>query len=197
MFRGQVRRRAGGEQGRTRRVRAFTLIELLVVIAIIALLLSLLTPALSQAKTLARSMICQSNQRNTVNVLFTYAADHGDHLPLPYRVEKLDGDVRQPTGHVRRHLTHRTLGDAQDFESLCPLSEEPDHYRYGQQPDACRDEVAQVGTPQRVTIASRFHSVGYTSSSFSCIVRLIFSMPSIRSNSATNSSLRAVSRIMI
>ena len=73
-------RRGRSESGRARRA-GFTLIELLVVIAIIALLLALLTPALGQAKTLARSAVCQGNQRGTVNVLATYASSYDGHLP--------------------------------------------------------------------------------------------------------------------
>ena len=52
---------------------AFTLIELLVVIAIIALLLSLLTPALTQARGLARLAVCQTNLRGQGSAAHLYA----------------------------------------------------------------------------------------------------------------------------
>lgn len=57
----------------------FTLIELLVVIAIIALLLSLLTPALGQAKELARDAKCKSNLHQQGNLVVTYLNMYDDH----------------------------------------------------------------------------------------------------------------------
>jgi len=62
-------------------LRGFTLIELLVVIAIIALLLSLLTPALSQAKALARRVACQSLMHNLDLAVRQYATEHEDRIP--------------------------------------------------------------------------------------------------------------------
>ena len=60
---------------------AFTLIELLVVIAIIALLLSLLTPALSQAKDLARNAKCISNLHSQGIHFHTYANEYNGCFP--------------------------------------------------------------------------------------------------------------------
>jgi len=62
--------------------RAFTLIELLVVIAIIALLLSLLTPALQQARALALDAKCRTNQHSLLAAMFLYTANNEDRLPL-------------------------------------------------------------------------------------------------------------------
>lgn len=59
---------------------AFTLIELIVVIAIIAVLAALLLPALSRAKTSAKSAACKSNLRQIGIALKLYVDDF-EHYP--------------------------------------------------------------------------------------------------------------------
>jgi prepilin-type N-terminal cleavage/methylation domain-containing protein len=60
--------------------RGFTLIELLVVIAIIALLVSILLPALSGARDAARTVVCQSNQRQLGLSIQTYATEQKEWI---------------------------------------------------------------------------------------------------------------------
>ncbi len=60
----------------------FTLVELLVVISIIALLISLLLPALSQARLQAKAVTCLSNQRQCGLGLSAYASDAREQIML-------------------------------------------------------------------------------------------------------------------
>ena len=63
--------------------RAFTLIELLVVIAIIAILAAMLLPALSAAKSRAKSIACLNNMTQIMTATKMYANDNsGVMIPL-------------------------------------------------------------------------------------------------------------------
>jgi prepilin-type N-terminal cleavage/methylation domain-containing protein len=59
-------------------IRNFTLIELLVVIAIIAILASMLLPALSKARQVAKTASCASNLKQLAFILYNYSNDYDD-----------------------------------------------------------------------------------------------------------------------
>ena len=67
---------------RTNRVGhgAFTLIELLVVIAIITLLVSILMPALRDARRTAKLVLCQNNMSQYGKIMVSYSTDFKDTL---------------------------------------------------------------------------------------------------------------------
>ncbi len=70
--------------------RAFTLIELLVVVAIIALLVSILLPALGQAKEHGRRAVCLSNLHHLGVAFKQYFHDYDDVLPTATMMPSLN-----------------------------------------------------------------------------------------------------------
>src|SRR5215213_1824060 len=71
--------------------RAFTLVELLVVIGIIAILISVLLPALNNARNKANAVKCSSNMRQIYIFSTMFAAENKGRLPAPALVDDLAG----------------------------------------------------------------------------------------------------------
>ena len=108
---------------------AFTLLELLVVIAVMSLLLSLMLPALTQARYQANLVACMSNLRQMNLGVMSYAADADGLYPLRLGIWKNQWsalnaikDHRRPTNDDRPRLKAYM-----DLKVLnCPLGPRPD-----------------------------------------------------------------------
>ena len=87
------------------RKRGFTLIELLVVISIISLLISILLPALANARKAARASLCLANLRQ-VTQAFTMYVTELNSIPPGQSVDTSGNYVKWNNGHA--HLTSLT-----------------------------------------------------------------------------------------
>ncbi|MEM0982562.1 MAG: prepilin-type N-terminal cleavage/methylation domain-containing protein [Planctomycetota bacterium] len=108
--------------------KAFTLIELLVVIAIIALLISILLPALGNARTAARTLKSQANLRSIGQASANYAATSNDAIfsywwssgvPFSRRVSQTQVEIPDLTLQGTEQVTFGgAVGNAQIQETL-------------------------------------------------------------------------------
>lgn len=73
----------------------FTLVELVIVIGIIAILAGMMLPALTQAKSKAQRVRCQSNLRQINLGVTMYADDHNERMPMaaPHELGGRQGSV--------------------------------------------------------------------------------------------------------
>jgi prepilin-type N-terminal cleavage/methylation domain-containing protein/prepilin-type processing-associated H-X9-DG protein len=76
--------------------KGFTLLELLIVVAIIGILSALLLPALSMAKSHARSSVCKNHLRQMGHALQMYVNEH--EAKYPYSVNPYDPSLDDAVG---------------------------------------------------------------------------------------------------
>jgi len=98
----------------TKRSRGFTLIELLVVIAIIAVLVSLLLPAVQQAREAARRSQCKNNLKQIGLALHNYL-DALKVFPPSYCIGNGDGGKWSPMARILPYLDQANLYNLADL----------------------------------------------------------------------------------
>ena len=103
--------------------RAFTLVELLVVIGIIALLISILMPALNNARTQARTTQCLSNIRQ-VTIAFQMYVNNNKGKTIAYSTAVKMAKDGTPQNGFWMHEMRPYNGDI-SIVGLCPEASEP------------------------------------------------------------------------
>src|SRR5437762_10228753 len=83
---------------------AFTLVELLLVIGIIAVLISILMPAVTNARRQAANVACQANLRQMGEAALIYAVEYKSWLPSsdPTSIETLTVPTRDALNRILR-----------------------------------------------------------------------------------------------
>ena len=107
-----------------RKRSGFTLIELLVVIAIIAILISLLLPAVQQAREAARRTQCKNNLKQLALALHNYESTHSTFPPSrlnpDVEIEDNAGNLsayQSWTTMILPYIEQNNLGDLINFEN--------------------------------------------------------------------------------
>jgi prepilin-type N-terminal cleavage/methylation domain-containing protein/prepilin-type processing-associated H-X9-DG protein len=99
-------------------IRAFTLIELLVVVAIIAVLISMLLPALGQARDKAKQAVCLSNLQQDATAMMMYSQNNNQLVHLYTSYAYGPGGYASEIGWCETLLAEKCLTDMKS--TLCP-----------------------------------------------------------------------------
>jgi prepilin-type N-terminal cleavage/methylation domain-containing protein/prepilin-type processing-associated H-X9-DG protein len=116
--------------------RAFTLAELMVAVSIIAVLMSVLIPALSKTREVARNVRCQANLRQFGTAIQLFADDHrGKMMPMDTALDVGWYNVLRPYIGKSGYADDATESAAQNI-GLCPVTETPEwagdrYYQFG------------------------------------------------------------------
>jgi prepilin-type N-terminal cleavage/methylation domain-containing protein/prepilin-type processing-associated H-X9-DG protein len=127
----------------------FTLIELLVVIAIIAVLISLLLPAVQQAREAARRVQCKNNLKQIGLALHNYMGVYtvfppGGTWPHPVGASGSAGGPFSPQARLLPYLEQANLENLIDFSK--PYGDQPTVSKVRVAPFVCPSEIEDHAT---------------------------------------------------
>lgn len=116
---------------KSKNIAAFTLVELLVVIAIIALLITLVTPAISNALGRARTTVTITQLRQIGGGMFEFLGDHNWIYPVRFADSVAFGFGGGANGDRQRHWQeqmNRYLTDSHNENSIYNHRQNPIWY---------------------------------------------------------------------
>lgn len=131
------------------RPSAFTLIELLIVIGIIVMLLSILLPAIGNARNHAKAVVCQTHERALWQGVLAFASDNEGHV---VGNQKDDGDLIPSHRDFLRGGTNDWKQSPQAGTLFRYVNRNLDVYLC-----PTRDRSAQIGTANAFDLSSNGH----------------------------------------
>ncbi len=144
---------------RTRSPSGFTLIELLVVVAIIALLISILLPALRNAREQGKQAVCLANQKTLALSFALYANDNKDAIVSSWNDRY--SWVDWPIGPNGNYLTNAQLRIQKDVSAEQRGIMRGLLFRYTQRVEVyhCPSDRRNTRSPENGSMAYRTYSM--------------------------------------
>jgi len=180
-------------QGRRR--HGFTLVELLVVVGLVTVLISLLLPALGNARKAAYATACASNLRQMGTAWVMYVSEHKGRLPEPIWLAvppRTTPEVTWQASWLGILDSYKVRGQT----LLCPSASEPIPFAQ-QNPGFGNVAYAWSGRFQTNGTSARFNTSTYRDSSYGYNHYLVVGGPTVDGTATRLNAIRPLTDVPV